>query len=103
MVLSERELALRDANRDIGAEILQSIADMKANNASRTTIVTETDVAIARKKTGLTQADFAKMLDISKRTLEAWEQGKRNPSGAAKTLIKLCIQNPQAIKSFLMT
>lgn len=101
MVLSERELELRDAQRDIGAEILQSIEDMKANNASKITVVTETDVALARKKTGLTQADFAKMLDISKRTLEAWEQGKRNPSGAAKTLIKLCIINPQAIKALM--
>ncbi|HFG7030784.1 TPA: hypothetical protein ACGIK9_003283 [Acinetobacter baumannii] len=54
MVLSERELELRDAQRDIGAEILQSIEDMKANNASKITVVHETDVALARKKTGVT-------------------------------------------------
>lgn len=50
MVLSERELELRDAQRDIGAEILQSIEDMKANNASKITVVHETDVALAPKK-----------------------------------------------------
>ena len=41
------------------------------------------------------------MIDISKRTLKAWEQRKRNPSGAAKTLIKLCIQNSQAINGYV--
>lgn len=101
MILSEHELEVRDAKRDIGAEILQGISDMKADNAAKRTIITETDVALARKKIGLTQVEFAKMLDISKRTLEAWEQGKRNPSGAAKTLIKLCIQNPQALKTLI--
>lgn len=78
---------------------MQGIDDILANNATKRTVVTETDVAMTRKKIGLIQVEFAKMLDISKRKLEAWEQGKRNSSGAAKTLIKLCIQNPQAIKT----
>lgn len=53
MVLSKNELALRDAKRDIGAEILQGIGDMLANNAVKRTVVTETDVALARKKNWL--------------------------------------------------
>lgn len=69
MTLSEHDLEVRDAKRDIGAEILQGIADMKANNATKRTIITETDVALARRKIVLTQVEFAKMLDISKRTL----------------------------------
>lgn len=69
MTLSEHDLEVRDAKRDIGAEILQGIADMKANNATKRNIITETDVALARRKIVLTQVEFAKMLDISKRTL----------------------------------
>ncbi|MFW6699362.1 helix-turn-helix domain-containing protein [Acinetobacter pittii] len=102
MVLSERELELRDTKRDIGAEILQGIADMKANNAAKRTVVKETDVSLARRKSKLNQAEFAKMLNIPKRTLEAWEQGKRRPSGAAQTLIKLCLQDPERIKEMLV-
>lgn len=100
--MTDKELEAFEANRDIEAEILQGIDDMLAGNVAKRTVVSETDVALARKKIGLTQVEFAKMLDISKRTLEAWEQGKRNPSGAAKTLIKLCIQNPQAIKTLIV-
>lgn len=102
-LMTDEELDAFEATRDIGAEILEGIDHMLANNAAKRSVPVQTDVVLARKKTGLTQLEFARMLDISRRTLEAWEQGKRNPSGAAKTLIKLCIQNPQAIKSFLMS
>ncbi|WP_308167267.1 hypothetical protein [Acinetobacter baumannii] len=69
MTLSEHDLEVRDAKRDIGAEILQGIADMKANIAIERTIITETDVALARRKIVLSQVEFTKMLDISERTL----------------------------------
>lgn len=101
MKLSEDELNIRDAKRDIGAEILQGIADMKADNAARRTVITETDVALARRKAELTQEQFSKILGISKRTLESWEQGARRPSGAATSLIKLFILDPEYVKEKL--
>jgi DNA-binding XRE family transcriptional regulator len=47
---------------------------------------------------GLTQAQFAALLGVSKRTLEQWEQGRREPSGAAKTLIRLAELHPKVFR-----
>ncbi|HFS7497174.1 TPA: hypothetical protein ACH1PN_002456 [Acinetobacter baumannii] len=60
MTLSEHDLEVRDAKRDIGAEILQGIADMKANNATQRTIITETDVDLARRKNRLNPSRVCK-------------------------------------------
>jgi putative transcriptional regulator len=52
----------------------------------------------ARLKSGLTQAQFAVLLGVSKRTLEQWEQGRRVPSGAAKTLIRVAELHPEVLR-----
>ena len=41
------------------------------------------------------------MLGVSLRTLQEWEQGRRTPSGAAKSLIAIAIKNPEALKELL--
>ena len=64
---------------------------MLANNAAKRTVITETDVALARRKADFTQEQFANILGTSKRTLESLEQGTRRPSKAAQSLIKLFI------------
>ncbi|WP_180000776.1 DNA-binding transcriptional regulator, partial [Acinetobacter sp. YH18001] len=74
-LMTEKELEAFEATRDIEAEILQGIDDMLANNAAKRTVITETDVALARRKAQLTQEQFAKLLGVSRRTLESWEQG----------------------------
>ena len=51
----------------------------------------------ARLKSGLTQAQFAALLGVSRRTLEQWEQGRRVPSGAAKTLIRVAEKHPEVL------
>lgn len=51
-----------------------------------------------RKFLKLTQARFARYLDISPRTLAEWEQGKRKPSGAARTLLVWVVANPEHLK-----
>lgn len=48
-------------------------------------------------KTGLSQAQFAKALQISPRTLQEWEQGRRHPSGAAQALIQIAFRHPEVI------
>jgi putative transcriptional regulator len=50
-----------------------------------------------RKKTGLSQARFAELLGVSVRTLQDWEQARRAPSGAARTLLMIAAKNPQAL------
>jgi len=58
-------------------------------------------VAAARFKTGLTQNLFAQALQISPRTLQEWEQGRREPSGAAKALIQIAFKHPEVIREGL--
>lgn len=52
----------------------------------------------ARTKTGLSQGQFAALLGISVRTLHDWEQGRREPSGAAKTLLKIASRHPDILQ-----
>jgi len=54
-------------------------------------------VAEARAKTGLSQEKFAVLLGISARTLRDWEQGRRMPSGAAKTLLRIAAKHPEVL------
>lgn len=100
-VLTDKELVALEATRDLNTELLEGVKQMLSGKAAKTSVITETDVALARKKAHLTQEEFAHILGISKRTLEAWEQGNRHPSGAAKSLIKLFIKDPVFVKESL--
>ena len=89
------------AGEELGRKLLQSIKEMKAGKAARITRVAPNLVAAARLKTGLSQAQFAKALHISARTLQEWEQGRRQPSGAAQTLIQIAFRHPEVIAETL--
>ncbi len=91
--LSPSQLDAVEANRDIGAEILQSIKDMKAGKGK----VVLSPAVEARQATGLSQAQFAALLGVSVRTLQGWEQGRKQPSGAARTLLSIARSNPRAV------
>ena len=91
--LSAAELTAFEAKRDIGAEILQSIKDMKAGKCQ----VVMSTASQAREATGLSQSQFAKLLGVSVRTLQGWEQGRKQPSGAARTLLAIARTNPKAV------
>ena len=91
--LSAKELAAYEATRDLGAELLQSIRDMKAGK----TLVVFSPATEARQKTGLSQSQFAAILGVSVRTLQGWEQGRKQPSGAARTLLTIARTNPKAL------
>ena len=82
-------------SRDIGAEILQGLRELKRGNAGR--VVNVPPVADIRRKVGLSQARFAALLGVSVRTLQDWEQGRRAPSGAAHTLLLIAEVNPAAL------
>jgi putative transcriptional regulator len=53
----------------------------------------------ARAKMDLSQPQFAKLLGVSVRTLQEWEQGRKRPTGAAQTLLRVAVQTPQALLS----
>ena len=101
MSLSEKELLERDAKRNIAEELLQAVRDIKAGRVGRVSTVEVSPLASARLKLGLSQSEFAKMLGVSLRTFQEWEQGRRKPSGAAKSLITIAIKKPEVIKELL--
>lgn len=123
--MTEKALLARDAKRDIGAELLQAVKDMKAGQwARKTTIETQNDGSVrrrvtmasgkvikdevlmgarwallsARTRSGMSQADFAHAIGVSKRTLENWEQGRVEPSGPARILLNLVAKYPDTVK-----
>lgn len=83
------------ASRDIGTEILEGLHQLRRGDHGR--IVNMPSVASIRARTGLSQANFARLLGVSVRTLQEWEQGRRAPSGAARTLLQIAASNPRAL------
>ena len=90
----------RDAKRDIGAEILEAICEIKAGGGRRFTVQVS-QATEARLKLGMSQTEFASMLGVSARTLQDWEQGRRQPSGAAKALLKVATASPNVVRKAL--
>ena len=83
------------AKRNIGLEILEGIRELKRGEHGRVTNIPS--VTSVRERTGLSQARFAQLLGVSVRTLQEWEQGRRAPSGAARTLLLIAQKNPRAL------
>ena len=81
--------------RNIGDEILDGIRQLKRGESGRS--ISFPNVRSILDKTGLSQAKFAALLGVSVRTLQDWEQERRVPSGAAKTLLLIADKNPEAL------
>ena len=81
-------------------ELVQSLKEAKAiaqgdRQPSRRFELKRLDVKAIREKTGLSQAQFAQLIQISTKTLQNWEQQRRNPTGPAAALLKLVAVDPQ--------
>ena len=123
-MMTDKKLKARDAKRDIGAELLQAVQEIKAGKSARTTrfeplpdgsvrrTVSLADGAIQkqevligpqwqlmalRTQSGLSQSEFARATGVSVRTLQEWEQGRKIPSGAAQSLLKLISRHPELL------
>jgi len=81
--------------RNLGAEILEGLREIKRGAHGRVTVVPA--VSGIRERTGLSQSQFAQLLGVSVRTLQDWEQGRRAPSGAARTLLLVAAKHPKAL------
>jgi putative transcriptional regulator len=87
---------MRKRKRNIGLEVLEGIRELKRGEHGR--VINVPSVATIRENTGLSQSRFAKLLGVSVRTLQEWEQGRRVPSGAARTLLIIAAKNPRALR-----
>ncbi|CAN5862513.1 helix-turn-helix domain-containing protein [soil metagenome] len=96
--MNEKELAEWEAERDLGQEILQGVQEIKAGKTGRRYTVHSFPIVRAREKLGLSQGQFADLLGVSVRTLQDWEQGRREPSGSAKTLLKIAERHPEVLR-----
>jgi putative transcriptional regulator len=83
------------ARRNLGREILNGLRELKRGDHGR--VINVPSVTTIREKTGLSQSRFAELLGVSVRTLQEWEQGRRAPSGAARTLLLIAARNPRAL------
>lgn len=98
-----KELLERDAKRDIWQEALDAILDIKAGRYGAVYQVPVSPVVEARQRASLSQAQFAALLGVSKRTLQDWERGRRQPTGAARTLLKIAERHPEVLRELAET
>ncbi len=123
-MMTDAQLQARDAQRDIGAELLQAVRDLQAGRQGRKTVFEtladgsvrrtvmaadgsvqtqdvltgpQWQVLAARSQSGLSQAQFARAAGVSVRTLQEWEQGRKMPSGPAQSLLKLVSRHPELL------
>lgn len=95
--LTGKALAEFEAERDVWKEVLEGVKEIKAGGGKLAKVQPTSQVVRVRLKSGLSQAEFAAALGVSKRTLEQWEQGRREPSGAARQLLKIAERHPEVL------
>ena len=92
-----------DSNDPIKAEVVAKIKktkdSYKENHRSvipkHSTNVQKFDVRTVREKTGLSQSDFAMVMNVSIKTIQNWEQHRREPTGPAEALLKIVSREPE--------
>jgi putative transcriptional regulator len=94
------------AKRDIGKEIIQGLEEIKAWKKGEARLKTfkvemprAADVPAIRKDLGLSQQQFAMFMGVSPATLRNWEQQRREPQGAARSLLLVAAKQPTAVRA----
>jgi putative transcriptional regulator len=99
--MATRKSQTQTPGEKLGLKLLQSVREMKARKFERVTEIPANEVVLARQGVGMSQAEFASALCISKRTLQEWEQGRRSPSGAAQALVRIASRHPEVLREAL--
>ncbi|MEO1245308.1 MAG: helix-turn-helix domain-containing protein [Pseudomonadota bacterium] len=81
-----------------GAELLEAVKQMKAKKKGKVYTSEQLLAIAARQSVNLTQKDFARLLNVSVDSVQDWEQGRRSPRGAAKTLLQVAKQHPEVLE-----
>ena len=87
-------------NRDIGQEMLDGIREIKSFRKgeiklNKHTLTEPSPPKVIRQKLKLSQSAFASLMGVSPRTIQDWEQGRRQPQGPAKSLLRIAEQHPE--------
>jgi len=94
--MAKKQVVKQPEMTEFEKDLLESIRQAKRGEG-RVTKVAVTAATEARMKLGVSQTAFAQLLGVSVRTLQEWEQGRREPSGAARTLLRIALKSPEAI------
>ena len=92
-------LKTRSEMQKFQADLLASVKQMRRSQAARVSKVKLPAAAEARASVGLSQQEFALLLGVSPRTLQDREQGRREPTGAARTLLKVAVKHPKLLRA----
>ncbi len=96
--LTDKALIERDGKRDVWQEALEGLRDIKGGRTARKYTAESFPITRVREKSGLAQSEFAQLMGVSVRTLQDWEQGRRKPSGAAKSLLLIAAKKPGVLR-----
>jgi putative transcriptional regulator len=86
--------------REMFEELLDSVRKGGAilrgqKKASRRLVIGASGVRTIRERTHLSQSEFARLIGVSVKTLQNWEQDRRHPAGPAAALLKIIAHEPQ--------
>ncbi len=81
-----------------GNELLKAVRQMKARKKGRIYTPEQLLAISARQSVNLTQKEFAQLLNVSIDSVQDWEQGRRSPRGAARTLLRVAKSHPEVLE-----
>ena len=90
-------MAAKPNRSNQSAELLEAVRQMKAGDKARVYSPEQILAIAARRSSNLTQAEFARLLDVSVDAIRDWEQGRRSPRGAARTLLRIAMSHPEVL------
>lgn len=81
----------------------QALADVRAADNSRREVqmMDVSPITALRRRLGYTQEEFARIFQVAPATIRNWEQGRRKPSGAAPSLLKVIEAMPDKVREVL--
>jgi len=94
--------------KQLFSELLASVREAGAihkgaTKPSRVFTYKPTDIKRIRKRLHVSQAQFSMLIGVSKGTLQNWEQGRRQPEGPAKALLRVVEKKPEAVLEALQS
>ena len=88
-------------DKELFDDLVESIKDagayLRGEKAAAVHFANEPDPKEVRTRLGLSQEAFARLLCISVKTLQNWEQGRREPTGAAMRLLQVADKHPEVL------